>query len=183
MRILKLKRSFLRQWGDFPIIQGPGSPGPAHTSLTPTLYCLTRGMPVTHAPHTSKCMAVRSTGQHDHCSSVTGLLSRTGCRLDQRKRDVNRRRDERKSSTGQAKAWSLRAASSQAPHPGLRSCTLSTFRPWGSQSRSSNFAYIQTCLLLLAPTCPSEVNRRGSHHHKALQEAGTLHEGLAPSHL
>ena len=32
------------------------------------------------------------------------------------------------------------------PHSGLRSCTLSTLRPWGSQSCSSNFAYIQTYL-------------------------------------
>lgn len=92
----EIKTLLLEAVGETLIIQGPG-PGPAHTSLTPTLYCLTRGMPVTHAPHTSKCMAVRSTGQHDHCSSAYTGASQQKRDADwtQRKRDVNRRRDEK----------------------------------------------------------------------------------------
>ena len=107
-------------------------------------------MPGTHAPHTGKCMAVRSTGHHDHCFSAnTGAPQQNqGVDWTQRKRNVNgpRRGDEKGNPLHDGPRPGGSVHLLHRPSPGLRSCTLSTLRPWGSQSWSSNFAYIQTYL-------------------------------------
>lgn len=82
----------------------------------------------------------------------------------QRKR-MNRRRDEKGNPLqGQAKAWSLRAASSQALTQ-VSGVVLIHIQALGQLELGKQLCLHSNLSLLLAPTCP-EVNRRGSHHHK-----------------